>query len=111
LQTLRGGEHREHFNAINRQRVLRCRGGVVFTWAVAQTQDARPQYKFFRYDEDWSSFAHSTNQRDWLDPLKYIRLGKEGRYLTLGGSMQEKYELLNQPGFGTGPYDPNGYLL
>ena len=44
--------------------------------AVAQTQDARPQYKLFRYDEDWSSLAHATNRRDWLDPLKYIHLGK-----------------------------------
>lgn len=79
--------------------------------AVAQTQNVRPQYKLFRYDEDWSVLAYSTSPQDWLDPLKYIRLGREARYLTLGGSMQEKYELLNQPGFGTGPYDRYGYLL
>ena len=88
---------------------------ALLLWAstlVAQQVDvSRPAYQVFRYDEDWSSLADSSRRGDWLDPLKYISLGRPGWFLTLGGEIRERFELLDEPGFGTGPEDQNGYFL
>lgn len=72
--------------------------------------DPRPGYQMFRYDEDWSYLADSTPD-DWWDRLKYIPLGRPGWFASLGGEVRERFELLDQPGFGTGPVDDNGYFL
>ncbi len=74
-------------------------------------QSARPAYQLMRYDENWSLLADRSQRADWLDRLKYVSLGRAGWYLTLGGEAREKFELLDQPGFGLGPEDRNGYLL
>src|SRR5579872_3039817 len=86
--------------------------------APARAQDGRPAYQMMRYDENWSVLADSSRRSDWLDGLKFIPLGGPGWYLTIGGEIREKFELLDQPGFGRGPEDPNvgpsdqnGYLL
>jgi hypothetical protein len=86
---------------------------VVFALALlaGSVFGQRPTYQPFRYDEDWSSFADSSKRSDWLDPLKYIPLGRPGWFVTLGGEVREKFELLDQPGFGTGPADDTGYYL
>jgi hypothetical protein len=78
---------------------------------AAHAQDQRPTYRPFRYDEDWGSLADASKRSDWLDSLKYLGLGRPGWFITLGGEVRERYELLDQPGFGTGPADPTGYLL
>jgi len=36
------------------------------------TEEPRPAYLPFRYDEDWSFLSDSSKQSDWLDPLKHI---------------------------------------
>ncbi len=73
--------------------------------------EARPGYQPFRYDEDWSYLADGSKRSDWLDSLKYISLGRSGWFVTLGGEIRERFELLDQPGFGTGPKDNTGYFL
>lgn len=82
---------------------------AILSQAVAQ--DVRPAYQLMHYDEDWSMLADPAQRSDRLDALKYIRLGPDGWYVSLGGEIREKYELLDQPGFGIGPADQNGYLL
>ena len=82
--------------------------------AVAQSAangDPWPTFQPFRYDEDWSSLADSTTQTDWLDRLKYLSLGRTGWFAALGGEIRERFELLDQPNFGAGPEDDNGYFL
>ena len=84
--------------------------------AVAgQTQstepEKRPAYQPFRYDEDWSFLANDSRQSDWFDRLKCIRLGRSDWFATIGGEVRERFELLDQPGFGTGPEDKSGYFL
>lgn len=74
-------------------------------------QNQPPAYQLMRYDEDWSSLSDPLKRSEWLDSLKYISLGRLGWYLTLGGEIREKFELLDQPGFGIGPEDQNGYFL
>jgi hypothetical protein len=75
------------------------------------TEEPRPAYLPFRYDEDWSFLSDSSKRSDWLDPLKHISLGRENWYATIGGEARARFELLDQPGFGTGPVDKNGYFL
>ena len=79
--------------------------------ASVRAQDQRPAYQSFRYDEDWSPLSDASRRKDRLDSLKYISLRQSGWYITLGGEIRERYELLDQPGFGTGPADSRGYLL
>lgn len=71
----------------------------------------RPAYQMMRYEEDWSTLNDPARRSDWLDRLKYIRLGPAGWFVTIGGEIREKFELLDQPGFGIGPKDQNGYWL
>jgi Alginate export len=91
-------------------RYLLC---LIFAQVVFAQSPAPPLPSFqpFRYDEDWSPLADTTRRVDWLDPLKYISLGMPGWFATIGGEARERFELLNQPGFGLGPEDNNGYFL
>ena len=62
---------------------------------------ARPGYKSFRFDEDFSALADPALRTQPLDDLKYIPLGDEPRtWLTLGGEARTRYEYFNEPGFG-----------
>jgi hypothetical protein len=75
------------------------------------TTEMRPGFQPFRYDEDWSSLKDGARSTDWLDRLKYISLGSENQFITVGGELREKYEVLDQPNFGAGPEDNTGYFL
>jgi hypothetical protein len=45
----------------------------------------RPPYHMDRSEENWSFLQDSSLRSDFWDPIKYIRLGREGWYLSLGG--------------------------
>jgi hypothetical protein len=45
-----------------------------------------------RAEEDWSFLADSKYRSDFYDPLKYIALGKEAWYLSLGGEVRFRPE-------------------
>jgi hypothetical protein len=84
---------------------------AVCAQAPSTPAEARPVFQQFRYDEDWRFLADSSRASDWLDRLKYIPFGHEDWYATIGGELRERYELLDQSNFGTGPEDKNGYFL
>jgi len=90
-----------------------CLGSAMLTFAQEPSKPAatRPGFQPFRYDEDWSFLADTSRASDWLDRLKYMSLGREGWYATIGGEVRERYELLDEPNFGTGPEDKSGYFL
>jgi hypothetical protein len=46
-----------------------------------------------------------------LGPIKYIRLGREGWYLSLGGEFRPMYEFDKNYNWGEGPQDDNGFYL
>ena len=71
----------------------------------------RPAYKQLRYDEDWSYLKDKTKRADRLDRLKYIWLGKEKWYLTLGGEARPFYERFKNENFGSSVNDKNGWVL
>jgi hypothetical protein len=68
-------------------------------------------YKKLRQDEDWSYLKDASLSRDYFDPIKYIALGDDGWYLSLGGDVRERYEFLNHPSWGQGLTDNDGYLM
>src|SRR5688572_29545091 len=71
-----------------------------------------PPYKQLRYDEDWSSLHDPKLRTDALDRIKYIPLNKnDDWYLSIGGEIRERYELLNHPLWGQDPEDNNGYFM
>lgn len=86
---------------------------VLVPVCAAQPPDdaPRPVYRTERYDEDWSSLKDPSKRRDPFDRLKYTGLGRENWYFTLAGEARLRYEIVDQPGFGRGPQDSNGYIL
>lgn len=70
----------------------------------------RETYKNLRYDEDWSGLREHECRTDAFDELKFIPIGEQA-YVSLGGEARLRYERYTNPGFGTDPPTPSGYLL
>jgi len=79
--------------------------------AAAQCTKQRPILQPVRYEEDWSLQADPDCKKEAFDDLKYISLGRENWYLSLGGEIRYRYENYEEPGFGVGPETPSGYVL
>lgn len=62
-------------------------------------------------DEDWSFLSDPSRRSDFADPLKYVSLGREGRYLTLSAEIRYRVEGLRIRGVGENPSTFDGYLL
>ena len=91
---------------------------LTLTWASpARTQSvpseayARPGYQQYRYDEDWSVLKDAPQHQDPWDGVKYVPLNRDGWYLSTGGEARWRYEQVRDPGFGSQPDDPSGYML
>src|SRR4051794_5434521 len=79
---------------------------------LAQSQCEAPKPQPQRYDEDYGYLSDATCRSDPMDAIKYIPLGRgEDRYLTIGGEIRQRYDYLNNPVWGVGPHDENGYTL
>jgi hypothetical protein len=79
--------------------------------SAAVEQPPRPSYLPLRYDEDWTALRDPSRRTDAWDVVKYIPLGAEHRYLTLGGETRIRFERFVNPSFGSAPDDRSGYLL
>jgi hypothetical protein len=84
-----------------------------FAQPTAQTDQPgpRPQYQSIRYEEDWSVLRDHSQRTDPWDSVKYLALTEDGWYLSLGGEGRLRYEAFRNAAFGSGPQDPNGYVL
>jgi len=89
------------------------RTALVWTLALATVISAHAQsasptdpaqaartYGLLRENEDWSFLADPALKSDFWDPLKYIRLGSQGRYVSLGGEMREVFEQVGNDNWG-----------
>src|SRR5580658_6175599 len=71
---------------------------VVISSARAQsdetTEPVNPvrTYSLLRENEDWSFLEDPTLHRGLRDPIKYIPLGENEWYLTIGGEIREVFE-------------------
>ncbi len=61
-------------------------------------------------DEDWSFLREHSNSNDFWDPLKYVSLGRKGRYLTLSSEIRYRVEGFHLKGVDGIPTRDN-YLL
>src|SRR6266849_2778150 len=94
----------------------------VIGWAVlflalplcAQVQDESPApvrtYNLLRENDDWSFLADPSLRRDFWDPIKYIPLGCEACYVSLGGEVRQVFEQVANDNWGKQPY-MNTFLL
>lgn len=70
-----------------------------------------PPYKLLRYDEDYRYLQDPGLRSDFWDPIKYIPLGPENSYLSLGGEARERYEGYTAANFGVPGKTADSYLL
>ena len=64
--------------------------------------------------EDYRYLAEAGNRQGaWWERLKYIPIGESpyAPFLTFGGEVRLRYELIDNTDFGSGPQDNGGYLL
>ena len=69
----------------------------------------RPAYSLDRSEENWRILESPSRRADVWDPLKYVSLGQEDRYLTLAGDIRSCFETYRNYYWGAGPEDHNGY--
>src|SRR5580698_1126290 len=61
-------------------------------------------YSLLRENEDWSLLQDPSLREDFWDPIKYIPLGEDGWYLTIGGEIREVFERVGNDNWGKQPY-------
>jgi hypothetical protein len=80
----------------------------------AQVQEESPApertYNLLRENDDWSFLADPSLRRDFWDPIKYIPLGCEACYVSLGGEVRQVFEQVGNDNWGKQPY-MNTFLL
>ena len=79
--------------------------------ALAQCQKKRPVLQPLRYDEDWSLLSDAACKKEAIDDIKYLPLGRQNWYLSIGSEIRYRYENCENPGFGTDPETSSGYIL
>ena len=67
-------------------------------------------YTLLAEDEDWSFLKDPSLRQDPWDPLKYIPLGPDGWYLSIGGGMREALEQVGNDNWGKQPYTNTFFL-
>src|SRR5579862_4129032 len=89
---------------------------VAITAAQAQTDQTVSTlepvrtYTLLGEDEDWSFLKDPSLRQDPWDPLKYIPLGPDGWYLSIGGGMREALEQVGNDNWGKQPYTNTFFL-
>ena len=78
---------------------------------AAPCQQKRPILQTLCYEEDWSLLSDSNCKKELADQLKYIPLGRQAWYLSIGGEIRYKYENYENSGFGSDPETASGYIL
>jgi hypothetical protein len=78
---------------------------------LAQQPAVTRTYMTDTADEDWSFLRDQSKKADFWDPLKYISLGRENRYLTLSSEVRYRVEGFRIRGVGEIPSTIDSYLL
>ena len=81
--------------------------------AVARAQSAEPDrsYHPLRETEDWSFLKDPSTRQDYLDLIKFIPLGSDDRYVTIGGEIRSVFEHVGNDNWGKQPYMNSFFLL
>ena len=84
--------------------------GFGTNWSPTDAAEARPPYKFLRYDEDYRFLADPAKKIDLWDWIKYIPLDGAG-FLSFGGEARERFEIYSNDSFGASPNPDTAYFL
>jgi hypothetical protein len=79
--------------------------------SFAQYASPANSYSLERWDEDYSYLKDPAARSDFFDPIKYIPFGPADSYLSLGGQARYRYDYFNNPTFGPGTNDEDGFHL
>jgi len=71
---------------------------------AASSAAAVRTYALLGEDEDWSFLKDLSLRQDLWDPLKYIPLGPDGWYLSIGGGAREVLEQVGNDNWGRQNY-------
>jgi hypothetical protein len=72
---------------------------------TALSQGPEAPYNILPFEEDWSYLKNAALRSDWLDPIKYIAIGRsEGQYLSIGGEFRGTYERVLDDNWSNLPY-------
>src|SRR5260370_23113905 len=92
---------------------VRIARGWLGVWSlVASSAHAQsvPAYSRLRENEDWSFLRDTSIRQDIWDPLKYIRLGSDDWFLTIGGEAREVFEQVGNDNWGKQRYTNTFFL-
>ena len=82
--------------------------------SLSKAQFPPPPIRPMRQLEDYRYLAEAGNRQGaWWERLKCIPIGESpyAPFLTFGGEVRLRYELIDNTDFGSGPQDNGGYLL
>jgi hypothetical protein len=91
-------------------RVTFCLAAALKLFAQAGATASDRAYSLLRENEDWSFLANSANRDDFLDPIKYIPLGKNGSYVSFGGEIRYAFEQVGNDNWGKQNYTNTFFL-
>jgi len=83
---------------------------VTFVAASSAGAQSVPAYSLLRENEDWSFLRDTSLRQDIWDPLKYVRLGSDDWYLTIGGEVREVVEQVGNDNWGKQRYTNTFFL-
>jgi len=99
---------------------------TVFVWAIAltsaiptvqaqsgQTTDscgAVRTYSLLREDDNWTFLKDKSCRQDFWDPIKYVSLGPDGWFLSIGGEAREAFEQVGNDNWGRQNYTNTFFL-
>jgi hypothetical protein len=119
--TMRTFSQKHYKVAFGRAFIILLTAFLISAVSPAQTPDptspgpppdpARPALTPLPQLENWSFLKDPAKKTDMFDPLKYIPLGRDDSYLSLGNEYRMEYERYTASDFGEGPQDQNGYLV
>ncbi len=87
---------------------------ILFTCLAGNLHAQQPVVRSYApnaADEDWSFLIERSKRNDFWDPLKYISLGREGRYLTLSSEIRYRAEGFHLRGDTSTLSTQDNYLL
>src|SRR6185436_1516325 len=69
-------------------------------------------YSMERWEEDYSYLKNPAARTDFFDPIKYVPISPNGdSYLSFGAQARYRYDYFNNPTFGPGTNDEDGFHL
>jgi hypothetical protein len=99
---------------------------TVFVWTIAltsaiptvqaqsgQTTDscgAVRTYSLLREDDNWTFLKDKSCRQDFWDPIKYVSLGPDGWFLSIGGEAREAFEQVGNDNWGRQNYTNTFFL-